>query len=111
VAAIGFAKELGAGITLVSEILPKEIRALGSSLVAGTGLFGAVFAYLTVKELGGCRNVYFVGGGLGIALLLLRVSVFESGIFKNLKRQTNIKKGNFFWLFTNKDRLTRYLNV
>jgi MFS family permease len=109
VAGVGLAGELGAGITLVSEILPKEIRALGSSLVAGIGLFGAVFAYFTVKELGGWRNAYFVGGGLGIVLLLLRVSVFESGMFENLKHKTHIQKGNFFSLFTNKDRLFRYL--
>jgi MFS family permease len=109
VAGVGLAGELGAGITLVSEILPKELRALGSSLVAGIGLFGAVFAYFTVKEFGGWRNAYFVGGGLGIALLLLRVSVFESGMFENLKHQAHIKKGNFFSLFTNKDRLFRYL--
>jgi len=109
VAGVGLAGELGAGITLVSEILPKEFRALGSSLVAGIGLFGAVFAYFTVKELGGWRNAYFVGGGLGIVLLLLRVSVFESGMFENLKNQAHIKKGNFFSLFTNKDRLFRYL--
>jgi MFS family permease len=109
VAGVGLAGELGAGITLVSEILPKELRALGSSLVAGIGLFGAVFAYFTVKEFGGWRNAYFVGGGLGIVLLLLRVSVFESGMFESLKHQTHIKKGNFFSLFTNKDRLFRYL--
>jgi MFS family permease len=109
VAGIGLAGELGAGITLVSEILPKELRALGSSLVAGVGLFGAVVAYFTVKEFGGWRNAYFVGGGLGITLLLLRISVFESGMFESLKQQKHIQKGNFFALFTNKDRLSRYL--
>lgn len=109
IAGVGLAGELGAGITLVAEILPKELRALGSSLVAGIGLFGAVIAYFTVKEFGGWRNAYFVGGGLGIALLLLRVSVFESGMFESLKQQKHIQKGNFFALFTNKDRLSRYL--
>jgi MFS family permease len=109
VAGIGLAGELGAGITLVSEVLPKELRALGSSLVAGIGLFGAVFAYFTVTEFGGWRNAYFVGGGLGIVLLLLRISVFESGMFEQLKQQKHIQKGNFFALFTNKDRLSRYL--
>lgn len=109
VAGVGLAGELGAGITLVSEVLPKELRALGSSLVAGIGLFGAVFAYFTVKEFGGWRNAYFVGGGLGIVLLVLRISVFESGMFENLKKQTHIKKGNFFALFTNKERLSKYL--
>lgn len=109
IAGVGLAGELGAGITLVSEILPKEIRALGSSLVAGIGLFGAVFAYFTVKELGGWRNAYFVGGGLGILLLMLRVSVFESGMFESLKHKAHVEKGNFFSLFTNKDRLIKYL--
>jgi MFS family permease len=109
IAGVGLAGELGAGITLVAEILPKELRALGSSLVAGIGLFGAVIAYFTVKEFGGWRNAYFVGGGLGITLLLLRISVFESGMFESLKQQKHIQKGNFFALFTNKDRLSRYL--
>lgn len=109
IAGVGLAGELGAGITLVAEILPKELRALGSSLVAGIGLFGAIVAYFTVKEFGGWRNAYFVGGGLGITLLLLRISVFESGMFENLKQQKHIQKGNFFALFTNKDRLSRYL--
>ncbi|MDZ7897353.1 MAG: MFS transporter [Arcicella sp.] len=109
VAGVGLAGELGAGITLVSEVLPKELRALGSSLVAGVGLFGAVFAYFTVKEFGGWRNAYFVGGGLGIMLLLLRISVFESGMFEQLKNQKHVQKGNFFALFTNKERLSKYL--
>ncbi|MEO6282101.1 MAG: MFS transporter [Dyadobacter sp.] len=108
VAGIGLAGELGAGITLVSEILPKELRAIGTSLVAGIGLLGAVVAYFTV-EFFDWRYAYFIGGGLGISLLLLRIGVFESGIFKDLKNQKHVQKGNFFALFTNKDRLFRYL--
>lgn len=108
VAGIGLAGELGAGITLVSEILPKELRAIGTSLVAGIGLLGAVVGYFTV-EFFDWRNAYFIGGGLGIALLLLRIGVFESGIFENVKQQKHVQKGNFFSLFTNKDRLIRYL--
>ena len=109
VAGVGLAGELGAGITLVSEVLPKELRALGSSLVAGVGLFGAVAAYFTVTQFGGWRNAYFIGGGLGIILLLMRISVFESGMFENAKKQKHVSKGNFFALFTNADRLKRYL--
>jgi MFS family permease len=108
IAGIGLAGELGAGITLVSEILPKHLRAIGTSLVAGIGLLGAVVAYFTV-EFFDWRYAYFIGGGLGISLLLLRIGVFESGIFKDLKEQKHIQKGNFFSLFTNKDRLIRYL--
>ncbi len=108
IAGIGLAGELGAGITLVSEILPKQLRAIGTSLVAGIGLLGAIVAYFTV-ELFDWRYAYFIGGGLGISLLLLRIGVFESGIFKDLKEQKHIEKGNFFSLFTNKDRLQRYL--
>ncbi|NBB31181.1 MFS transporter [Cellulophaga sp. BC115SP] len=109
VAGIGLAGELGAGITLVSEVLPKELRAIGTSIVAGVGLFGAVAGYFTVELFGGWRTAYFVGGGLGVILLLLRISVFESGMFENIKHQTGVKKGNFFALFTNADRLSRYL--
>ncbi|TDB62321.1 MFS transporter [Arundinibacter roseus] len=108
IAGVGLAGELGAGITLVSEILPKELRAIGTSLVAGIGLLGAVVAYFTV-EFFDWRNAYFIGGGLGIALLLMRIGVFESGIFAQVKEQKHVQKGNFFALFTNKDRLIRYL--
>ncbi|WP_026997450.1 MFS transporter [Flectobacillus major] len=109
IAGVGLAGELGAGITLVSEVLPKELRAVGSSLVAGIGLFGAVVAYFTVELFGSWRYAYFVGGGLGFVLLLLRISVFESGMFENIKHKTGVEKGNFFALFTNAERLSRYL--
>jgi MFS family permease len=108
IAGIGLAGELGAGITLVSEILPKHLRAIGTSLVAGIGLLGAVVAYFTV-EFFDWRNAYLIGGGLGISLLLLRLGVFESGIFTDVKKQQHVQKGNFFALFTNADRLKRYL--
>jgi MFS family permease len=108
IAGIGLAGELGAGITLVSEILPKNLRAIGTSLVAGIGLLGAIVGYFTV-EFFDWRTAYFVGGGLGISLLLLRIGVFESGIFEGLKNQKHVEKGNFFSLFTNKDRFFRYL--
>lgn len=108
VAGIGLAGELGAGITLVSEILPKQLRAIGTSLVAGVGLLGAVVAYFTV-EFFDWHTAYFIGGSMGITLLLLRIGVFESGVFENIKSQKRVQKGNFFSLFTNQDRLIRYL--
>jgi MFS family permease len=108
VAGVGLAGELGAGITLVSEILPKRLRAIGTSLVAGIGLLGAVVAYFTV-EFFSWRTSYFIGGGMGISLLLLRLGVFESGVFEHIRLQKNVQKGNFFFLFTNKERLFKYL--
>src|SRR5688572_3576334 len=81
IAGLGLAGELGAGITLVSELLPKNKRGIGTSLVAGIGLFGAVFAYFTFKLTGqDWRLCYKIGGVLGIFLLLLRISVAESGM-------------------------------
>lgn len=108
IAGIGLAGELGAGITLVSEVLPRNLRAIGTSLVAGIGLLGAVVAYFTV-EFFDWRTAYFIGGGMGILLLLLRIGVFESKAFEAIKSQKHISRGNFFSLFTNKDRFIRYL--
>ncbi len=108
IAGIGLAGELGAGITLVSESLPKSLRAIGTSVVAGFGLMGAVVAQLTVELAGGWNISYIIGGVMGILLLVLRVSVSESGIYKNLEHK-NVSKGNFLSFFTNKDRLVRYL--
>ncbi|MEO0066248.1 MAG: hypothetical protein RI983_1574 [Bacteroidota bacterium] len=109
IAGIGLAGELGAGITLVSELLPKDKRGVGTSLVAGVGLFGAVFAYFVYKFTNDWRLCYMIGGGLGIGLLLLRISVTESGMFHSLKEQVGIQKGNFFMFFTNGTRFKKYL--
>jgi len=108
IAGIGLAGELGAGITLVSEVLPKQLRALGTSLVAGVGLVGAVVAYFTVR-LFDWEMAFFVGGGMGIALLLLRVGVIESGMFKDVSAQAHIVKGDFLSFFTNPKRLSLWL--
>jgi MFS transporter, putative metabolite:H+ symporter len=107
VAGIGLAGELGAGITLVSELLPKTKRGIGTSLVAGIGLFGAVFAYFTYKFTNDWRLCYKIGGGLGIALLFLRISVAESGMFKQVKQQ-NISRGNLFLFFNDGKRFKKY---
>ena len=111
---LGLAGELGAGITLVSELMPKERRGLATSLVAGIGLSGAVFAYFIKVQFGaspdGWRTCYFIGGGLGFLLLFLRVGVLESGMYKNIE-QSNVRKGDFFMLFTKGERLKKYLTA
>jgi len=110
---VGLAGELGAGITLVSELLPKEKRGIGTSMVAGIGLTGAVFAfflkqYFVQPDNTGWRICYFIGGGLGFLLLLLRIGILESGMFKNIQH-AKVPKGNFFMLFSNSERLRKYL--
>jgi MFS family permease len=109
IAGIGLAGELGAGITLVSESLPQRLRGIGTSLVAGFGLLGAVVANLTVKLSDEWTVAYFIGGGMGISLLLLRIGVAESGIYKETAGDPTVRKGNFFMFFNNRSRFTRYL--
>ena len=107
VAGLGLAGELGAGITLVSELVSKEKRGLSTSLVAGIGLTGAVVAYFISLKFH-WRTCYFIGGGLGFCLLLLRVSVFESGMYTAVK-EMKIAKGNFIMFLNNKARFKKYL--
>jgi MFS transporter, putative metabolite:H+ symporter len=109
VAGIGLAGELGAGITLVNETLPKDKRGIGALLIAGTGALGAV----TAAVVGGAsqdpewwRTCYFIGGGMGLFLLILRFGTFESVMFQNV--DVNVQKGNFISLFTNRERFTKY---
>ncbi|MFT7248407.1 MAG: MFS family permease [Psychromonas sp.] len=109
IAGIGLAGELGAGITLVSESLPTRLRAIGTSLVAGVGLMGAVVGNFTVRLSGDWTIAYFIGGAMGFALLLLRVGVVESGVYKNVSQNKSISKGNFFSFFTNRERFVKYI--
>ena len=106
IAGIGLAGELGAGITLVSEVMPKETRGWGTTIVATVGLLGAVVAALVANEFE-WRVAYFVGGGMGIALLILRVSVYESGMYKNILKK-DVSKGNFIMLFNDKERFLKF---
>jgi MFS family permease len=107
---IGLAGELGAGITLVSEMLPKHKRGIGTSMVAGIGLFGAVFAYFTFKYTNDWRLCYQIGGVLGFFLLILRVKVAESFMFESVKL-SKLAKGNFFMFFQNKKRFVKYITA
>jgi len=107
IAGIGLAGELGAGITLVSESLPTKLRGYGTTLVATVGLMGAVFANYIAKTFD-WQMSYFIGGGLGLVLLVTRISVFESSIFLKVKEQ-NVQRGNFFQLFNQWIRFKKFI--
>ena len=107
IAGFGLAGELGIGITLVSEVMSKETRGYGTTIVSGIGIAGAVLGFL-VADLFNWRVAYWVGGALGLSLLLLRVSVYESGMFAHTKKQ-HVSRGNFLSLFTNRKRFLKYL--
>lgn len=109
IAGFGLAGELGAGITLVAESLPKEKRGYGTMIVALVGVSGAVFAGGVSRFFGdNWRACYFLGGVLGLALLILRISVFESGIFRGMQEQ-KVEKGNFLMLFKSGTIFIKYL--
>ncbi|MCX6215562.1 MFS transporter [Spirosoma sp.] len=107
IAGLGLAGELGAGITLVTEILPKEIRGYGTTLVATMGVLGAILAYF-MADLFDWRISYFIGGGMGLLLLVLRFNVLESGLFLNSQRK-ELSRGNVLMLFSNRKRLVKYI--
>ena len=109
IAGFGLAGELGAGITLVAEILPKTIRGYGTTLVATMGVLGAIAAYFIASTFD-WRASYFIGGGMGLALLILRIRVFESGMFEKLKVR-NIKRGNIKMIFGDKTRALKYVSA
>jgi MFS family permease len=109
IAGVGLAGELGAGITLVAEVMRKETRGYGTAIVASVGICGAIVASI-VGQTVDWRIAYYIGGGLGLALLLLRVGTLESGIFKGLQKRT-VARGDFRILFRDWDRTRRYLSV
>ncbi len=110
VAGFGLAGELGGGITLVTEILPKALRGYGTTIISTVGVFGAVIGGLVAQRVE-WRTAYFIGGGLGLILLVLRLSVAESGMFQRLKESgpAHAARGNFLMLFTNAARFMKYL--
>ena len=107
IAGIGLAGELGAGITLVTENMSKDKRGYGTMIVAGVGLLGAVAAALIADHYT-WQTSYFIGGGMGLLLLFLRVGLVESGMFKEIKKTTH-QRGNIFMLFNNGKRFKKYL--
>ena len=109
-AGIGLAGELGAGVTLVSELMPKEKRGIGTSIVAGFGITGVIAAYFTFHWTSDWRLCYEIGGILGILLLFLRISLVESGMFKQVKLQ-NVSRGNFLMFFSDGVRFKKYFTA
>ena len=107
IAGIGLAGELGAGITLTAEILPKEKRGLAGTIIATCGVLGGITAALLSKVITDWRTLYFIGGGIGLVLLALRVSVAESTMFSSLEK-TTVQRGNYLQFFTNKERFYKY---
>jgi putative MFS transporter len=108
-AGVGLAGELGAGITLVAEIMPRQSRGWGTSIVATVGILGAVVGYAVAGSTD-WRHAYFIGGGLGLLLLLLRLGVVESGMFKRTAA-AHPNRGDFFMLFRDAGRFLKYLRV
>ncbi|HUH19070.1 MFS transporter [Albibacterium sp.] len=107
IAGVGLAGELGAGITLVSESMHKDKRGYGTMIIAGVGVLGAILAFY-VAEYFSWRNAYFVGGGIGLILLILRVGTFESGLYNNTVDK-KVEKGKLSMLFNSRERFLRYL--
>lgn len=110
VSGFGLAGELGAGITLVSETMSREKRGIGTMIVATVGVFGAVVAGFMGHIITDWRTSFYIGGGMGLVLLILRIGVFESGMFQSVKEE-NVSRGNFFQLFTSRKRFFKYFNV
>lgn len=107
IAGVGLAGELGAAVTLVSEVMPKETRGYGTAIVATIGVSGAIAAAI-VGDLFTWQTAFIIGGILGLILLILRIKMFESGMYKSIQK-ADVKKGEFLKLFTSKDRFLRYL--
>jgi len=108
IAGVGLAGELGAGITLVSEAMPKEIRGYGTVVVSVVGVLGAVVAAM-VGDLFDWRTAYFIGGAMGIVLLLLRIRASESGMFGAIKERS-IKRGSLLLIFKSWPSVLKYAN-
>src|SRR5258706_21512 len=107
IAGVGLAGELGVGITLVSEVMAKESRGYGTMIVSGVGIAGAAFGFQVADKFN-WHVAYWVGGGMGLVLLVLRFIVSESGMFEKIRKH-DISKGNFFTIFTSRKRFFKYL--
>lgn len=113
IAGFGLAGELGAGITLVSESMSKEKRGYGTTIIASVGVIGAVVASLLASypDLINWRTNYFIGGAMGFALLIMRIGVSESGMYKQVAQEKHVSKGNIFTLFRNFTTFSKYFSV
>jgi MFS family permease len=107
-AGLGLAGELGAGVVLVAELMPTQVRGYGTAIIATFGFCGGLVAPLV----GGLpwRTAFVVGGVAGLVILLLRLAVQESGLFRTLER-TEVPRGNLLLLFGSWNRTWRYLRA
>jgi len=110
ISGFGLAGELGAGITLVSETMSKDKRGIGTMIVATIGVFGAVVAGFMGTVIENWRYSFFIGGGMGLLLLIMRIGVFESGMFEQT-RQTSVSRGNLLSLFSSRKKAFKYLSI
>jgi MFS family permease len=111
IAALGLAGELGASITLTTEMLPKEKRGIGSAIIATSGVMGTITAYIVYAASGeNWRLCYFIGGAMGILLLFTRIGTLKSGLYDATKG-SHVQMGNFFMFLNNKKRFIRYLRA
>jgi MFS family permease len=108
-AGFGLSGELGIGITMVSEVMTKESRGMGASIVSGIGIAGSALAFLVAEKFN-WRVAYWTGGGLGLLLLFLRIAVYESGMYEKTK-SIEVSKGNFFSLFSNIRRFKKFIFI
>jgi MFS family permease len=111
ISGFGLAGELGAGVTLVAETMKKEFRGIGTTIVASVGLFGAVVAGVTTLWINNWRASYFIGGGIGLLLLLLRIGVFESSMFDEMKNEKDVVRGNLWYILKSPVRMRKYLQI
>jgi putative MFS transporter len=109
IAGIGLAGELGAGITLVNETMTKETRGYGTMIVVTFGALGAVVAALVGDIFGSWKIAYIVGGILGLLLLALRISTYESGMFHHARTNTDHTHARFWDIFSTRANITKYL--
>jgi len=109
IAGVGLAGELGAGITLVSEVLHTSVRGYGTMLVASVGVSGAILANIIASAYD-WRNAFIIGGVLGLLLLITRISVAESGMFRAMNDKAGVSRGNLLALFSDRGRFLRYIN-
>ena len=123
IAGIGLAGELGAGITLVSELMPKEKRGYGTMIIVCFGALGAVFATLVgtqgeviarvINSIAGIQLqnwqiAYLIGGLMGLILLLIRMQKLESSMFRQTQID-GIKRGDLRLIFKNRLNFRKYL--
>jgi MFS family permease len=108
IAGIGLSGELGAGVTLVTELMKKEKRGIGTMIISVLGMLGAIFAAVISKYLS-WREAYLLGGIMGFSLLFLRFQVQESFIFKKIQDDKKIRKGNMLTIIKNKIILFNFL--